>query len=459
MQLVERHVIRKTDSRYQAIDAAAFASKNLYNLANYHMRQSFIHTGTYLGYAAVYHLVKGSDAYTALPRKVSNDVLRLLDKNWKAFCNALAAWYEDPSQFLGRPCLPKYKDKQKGRNILIYDIQALSKKGLKRGVIQPSGLGGIVIRTKQTTVKQARIVPRVGYYVVEVVYERKETQAAVEPALVAAIDIGVNNLAALTSNKVGFLPRLVNGRPLKSTNQYYNKRKAALQQKLGTTGTTKRMERMTAKRTRRIDLYLHTASKRIVALLVAEGIGTLVIGKNPCWKQEAEMRKKDKQHFVQLPHARFVDMLCYKARLVGIQVVLQEESYTSKASFLDGDAIPTYGEVEQEPRFSGRRVKRGLYRACGTGAALQWETGETWLVPGIGQAVPQCGCERLIQHFAQSISRRLWQGSRGCCSAARTAYRPNGRSFVMISRYCTGIRSMTCPTRLQNCFNAFVDRM
>jgi putative transposase len=112
-----------------------------------------------------------------------------------------------------------------------------------------------------------------------------------------------------------------------------------------------------SKRTRRIDLYLHTASKRIVALLVAEGIGTLVIGKNPCWKQEAEMRKKDKQHFV--------DMLCYKARLVGIQVILLEESYTSKASFLDGDAIPTYGEGEQEPRFSGRRVKRGLYQASG----------------------------------------------------------------------------------------------
>src|SRR5207247_5110454 len=163
--------------------------------------------------------------------------------------------------------------------------------------------------------------------------------------------------------KVGFLPRLVNGRPLKSTNQYYNKRKAALQQKLGTTGTTNRMERMTAKRTRRIDLYLHTASKRIVALLVAEGIGTLVIGKNPCWKQEAEMRKKDKQHFVQLPHARFVDMLCYKAKLVGIQVVLQEESYTSKASFLDGDAIPTYGKEQEERKFSGRRVKRGLYQA------------------------------------------------------------------------------------------------
>src|SRR5260370_7110815 len=177
----------------------------------------------------------------------------------------------------------------------------------------------------------------------------------------AAIDIGVKKLAGITSNKVGFTPGLVNGRPIKSVNQFYNKRKAELQKKLGTTGFTNRMERMTITRTRRIDHYLHTASKRIIALLVAEGIGTLIIGKNLFWKQEAEMRKKDKQHFVQLPHARFVDMLCYKAQLVGIQVVLQEESYTSKASFLDGDSIPTYGKEEGKPKFSGRRLERGFY--------------------------------------------------------------------------------------------------
>ncbi len=364
MRLVEQHIISKTDPCYATIDAAAFASKNLYNLANYHMRQSFIHTGKYMGYAEVYHQVSREPAYQALPRKVSNDVLRLLDKNWKAFRKAMQAYHEDPSKFLGRPCLPKYKDKQQGRNILIYDIQAVSKKGWRRGLVQPSQLG-ITIHTKQTNVKQVRIVPRKGYYVVEVVYERAETQAAVNPALMAAIDIGVNNLVALTSNKVGFTPRLVNGRPLKSTNQYYNKRKAELQKRLGTTGTTNRMERMTITRTRRIDHYLHTASKRIIELLVQEGIGTLFIGKNPFWKQEAEMRKKDKQHFVQLPHARFIDMLCYKAKLVGIGVIVQEESYTSKASFLDSDPIPTYGKVEQEPKFSGRRVKRGLYRASG----------------------------------------------------------------------------------------------
>jgi putative transposase len=362
MQLVEQHMICKSDSRYAIIDAAAFASKNLYNAANYEMRQTFIFQGRYLSYEDMDKRMKSHEAYKALPAKVAQQVLRLLDKNWKAFREGLAAWNEDPSKFLGRPSLPKYKDKQKGRNVLVYTIQAISKKALKRGLICPSMLP-IVVETKQKKVDQVRIVKRHGSYVVEVVYERKEEQAPVNPALIAAIDIGVNNLAALTSNKVGFIPRLVNGRPLKSTNQYYNKRKAELQQQLGTTGTTNRMERVTAKRTRRIDHYLHAASKRIIDLLASEGIGTLIIGKNPNWKQECEMRKADKQHFVQIPHARFVDMLTYKAKLVGIQVLLQEESYTSKASFLDGDPLPIYGKCDGEPAFSGKRLKRGLYKA------------------------------------------------------------------------------------------------
>jgi putative transposase len=330
------------------IDQAAFASKNLYNLANYHMRQSFIHQGKYMGYAEVYHLVKQTDAYKALPRKVSNDILRLLDKNWKAFRKALAAWYEDPSQFLGRPCLPKYKDKQQGRNILIYDIQALSSTALKKGVIAPSQLG-IAVPTKQHNVKQVRIVPRHGHYVVEVVYERQEKQEQVNPDLVAGIDIGLNNLATLTSNKPGFTPLLVNGRPLKSINQYYNKRKADLESKLmkrdSRRHTSRQLERLTNKRTRKINHYLHTHSHRIIEHLIEEGIGTLVIGKNANWKQEANMGKRNNQQFVQIPHARFIEMLTYKAELVGIRVILQEESHTSKCSFLD------------------KRVKRGLFRA------------------------------------------------------------------------------------------------
>jgi putative transposase len=159
------------------------------------------------------------------------------------------------------------------------------------------------------------------------------------------------------------VPRIVNGRPIKAINQCYNKRKAQLQHKLGTTGTTRQLARLTAHRTRQIDHYLHTASRRIIDLLVAEGIGTLVIGKNPLWKQEVNLGKRNNQNFVSVPHARFIEMLTYKAALVGIQVKITEESYTSKASFLDADPLPVYGAAEVLA-FSGKRVQRGLYRAA-----------------------------------------------------------------------------------------------
>jgi putative transposase len=373
MQFVEQHIISKADPRFASIDRVAFASKNLYNAALYEMRQAYIFEGKRIFYEDLYHLMKSHEAYKALPAKVAQQVLRQLDKAWKAYFAAKEAYEQDPSKFLGRPCLPKYKDKQHGRNLLVYTIQALSKPALKRGEIVPSGLP-ISVKTKQADVDQVRIVPKSGFYVVEVIYEQAIQPASVDPALMASVDIGVNNLAAVTSNKVGFVPRLVNGRPLKSTNQFYNKRKAELQGYLPKgQDWTERLQRMTDKRTRRIDHYLHTASRSIIDLLVEEGIGTLVIGKNPNWKQECQLRKKDKQHFVQLPHARFVDMLCYKARLVGIQVVIQEESYTSQASFLDLDPIPTYGQVESEPVFSGKRMKRGLYRA-GNGKKFNADT-------------------------------------------------------------------------------------
>ncbi|HLW01850.1 MAG TPA: transposase [Ktedonobacterales bacterium] len=363
MQLVEQHVIDQADPRFAVIDAAAFKAKNLYNAANYLVRQAFIFEHRYGGYAELFHLLKHHEAYTALPRKVSNDILRQLDKNWRALFAACEAYRDHPSKFAGRPKVPRYKDKTKGRCLLIYDRQAISRRALARGILAPSGLA-IEVQTAHRQVKQARIVPRIGFFVVEIVYEQQEAAPSGNPALYASVDIGVDNLAALTSNKAGFVPRLVNGRPIKSTNQFYNKRRADLQEALGHPGTTARMERLTTKRTRRINHYLHTASKAIIALLVQEGIGTLVVGKNVGWKQEAELGRVNNQHFVGLPHARFIAMLEYKAKLAGICFVLQEESYTSKASALDGDAIPTY-DPKQESRyvFSGKRIKRGLYQA------------------------------------------------------------------------------------------------
>ncbi|MFQ6044554.1 MAG: RNA-guided endonuclease TnpB family protein, partial [Candidatus Poribacteria bacterium] len=196
MQLVEQHIIGKGDPRFQAIDNAAFASKNLYNAANYILRQEFIFNNRYIPYEELAKEIKETPDYKALPAKVAQQVLIVLDKNWKSFFAAIEEWKAKKSKFNGRPKLPKYKDKQKGRNLLIYTIQAISKPKLQQGIIKPSGLN-ILIKTKQKEVNQVRIVPRKTHYVIEVVYTQKETQAQVNKNYIAGVDIGLNNLAAV----------------------------------------------------------------------------------------------------------------------------------------------------------------------------------------------------------------------------------------------------------------------
>jgi putative transposase len=301
-------------------------------------------------------------------RKCREPLLKLVDKNWASFFAARQAYQEDPSQFKGRPNLPGYKDKKAGRNIVVYTAQAFSKPARKRGILKPSQLG-IEIKTSQKpgSIDQIRIVPRSGFYVVEVVYEKQEqaaSRASSKEQYVAGIDLGINNLAALAANKPGFVPVVVNGRPVKAINQFYNKRRADLQKQSVGRGCTRRINELTTKRNRRMDHYMHAASKHLIALLVKEQIGTLIIGKNDGWKQEVSMGRRTNQTFCQIPHARFIEMLTYKAELVGIKVILTEESYTSQASFLDRDSLPQYDpKRKQDPKFSGSRVKRGLYRA------------------------------------------------------------------------------------------------
>src|SRR6266576_2047384 len=275
MQLVEQHILSKNDPSYAVLDQAAFASKNLWNAANYVVRQSFIHEGIYLDNVKVFQQIKSHEAYQALPRKVSNQVLIQLHKAWVAFFEAMAEWREHPARFLGRPHLPKYKHKTEGRNLLVYEKGAISKRALKRGLLSLSALGELVkTRQKKESIVQARVVPRGTHYVIEVVYERKAEQASVDPSLFAALDLGVTNLAAITSNKPGFVPLLVNGRVLKSINQGYNKQREHLQKQLAKQDhlTSRRMKVLTDKRNRRIHHHLHVASRTIIDRLVAEGI-------------------------------------------------------------------------------------------------------------------------------------------------------------------------------------------
>ncbi|MFL5624664.1 MAG: RNA-guided endonuclease InsQ/TnpB family protein, partial [Ktedonobacteraceae bacterium] len=280
MQLVEQTIIDQRDPRFQEIDQAAFAAKNLYNAANYLVRQSFIFQGVYLDNVKVFHLMKHHEAYRALPAKVSNSILIQLHKARKSFFEGMEEWKTSPETFLGRPKLPKYKHKEQGRFLLTYDIQAIGKRIFKKtGMLVPSGLT-CMIPTKITDwdkIDQLRMVPRTGFYVVEVVYQKDAEPKNVDPKLIAALDLGVNVLAAVTSNKEGFVPRLVSGKPIKSLNQFYNKQREHHQKRLSKGKqkryTSRALDQITTKRNRRMQHYLHEVSRRIIDLCVSEGIG------------------------------------------------------------------------------------------------------------------------------------------------------------------------------------------
>jgi len=357
MQLVEHHRIDRHDPRFMEIDAAAFASKNLYNSALYLMRQQFIADQTVIAYTALDKLMQPTEQYKALPAKVAQWVLKQVTNDWKSYTAAWLAWQANPGKCLGHPRLPHYLDKQ-GRNLLTYTEQAISKVKIRDSVVDFSGMT-IAVKTRHAMPDQVRIVPHTTHYTVEVVYEHAITPADVDPAFVAGIDMGVNNLVTIASNQPGFVPLLVNGRPLKALNQYYNKRRAYLQSKLPKGQfTSHQLDILTDKRKRQIDHYLHVAGRRIIDVLVQQRIGTLVIGKNDGWKQKANLGKRTNQSFVFLPHARLIEMLQYKAEWGGIAVITTEESHTSKCSFLDRESI------EHHDQYVGKRVKRGLFRTA-----------------------------------------------------------------------------------------------
>jgi len=367
MKLVERHIITKQNKLFKEIDTLAFLSKNLDNAANYLIRQEFISNNKYLSNSEVYHLIKASVDYKALPAKVSNQVLRVLERNWKSFLAASREFKINPKKFLGKPKLPKYKDKIKGRNIVIYELGALSKPGLRNGLVKLSKTN-ISITTKQKEIKEVRLVPRCSGYVIEIVYEVviTNTDSAVNTKI-AAIDLGIDNLATVSSNAIGFKPLIINGKPIKSLNQFYNKKKAKLQQDLQKQDpkryVSNQINTLTAKRNHKIETYLHQASRTIINYLLQNQIGTLVIGNNQEWKQNINIGKTNNQNFVQVPHYKFIQQLAYKAELARIKVIVNEESYTSRASFLDLDDIPTYKAGEKH-NFSGKRIKRGMYKSA-----------------------------------------------------------------------------------------------
>ena len=357
MHLVEKYIIDKNHSLFKEAESLCFLSNNIFNYANYIIRQELFKTGEYLNYNAIQKQCQGTPDYTALPAKVSQQVLWRLHESGQAFFAANKEYKQHPDKFKSAPRIPKYKHKTLGRNVITYTSQALSNSALKKGLIHLSQTQ-ILLTTHVKEVSQVRIVPGLYHYRIEIVYFKPVSLERSVTGTIAGIDIGLNNYATLTENQPGFKPLIINGKPLKSINAYYHKNTASRQFKLQPEiKTSHRLRRrLTHKRNCKIDNYLHSASRSIINHRAANSIETLVIGKNDCGQTGINLGKKTNQNMVSIPHAKFIEMLTYKAQLVGINVVVVTEEYTSKCSFLDNE--PLY----KQDSYQSRGIKRGLFR-------------------------------------------------------------------------------------------------
>ena len=207
--------------------------------------------------------------------------------------------------------------------------------------------------------QQVRIIPKINQYNIEVIYNKtKEIKYELDKKNYMSIDLGVNNLCAITSNKAELRPILIKGGIIKNINQYYNKEKAKMQSKLiKNKRTSKAIQNLTTKRNNKVSDFYHHVSKLIIQTCIANDIGNIVIGINRGWKQEVKIGKRNNQNFVQISHSRLVDMIRYKAEEYGIEVLETKEQYTSKCSALD------FEEVCKHDEYIGKRIKRGLFKS------------------------------------------------------------------------------------------------
>ena len=366
MQLVERHLIKPSHALYETLDDLTFKAKNLYNHGLYLYRQSYFEhkkdpEKPTLSWVEIDKSLRrqGHEDVRALPAKVANAVLKNLGESIASYWKLVRL--KNEGGLTQNPELPRYLHKTEGRYPVSFNYQTFGKtRGTNNELfLCPKGIN-LPIPTKVDNPKQVRIVPKHNNFVIEVVYDAEES-APKRTSKYAGIDLGVDNFATVTfstQNK----PLIVKGLGLKSINQGYNRLIAKAQALLpAPQKTSKSVHRLWSRRSWILQTKIHQITAFLTTLFDEMQIETVFIGKNTNWKQNLPFGKVVKQRFAYLPYETFIEQLRYKCQLRGITVTVQEESYTSKASFLDNDNIPVYGEVE-DPKFSGRRIKRGLYR-------------------------------------------------------------------------------------------------
>ena len=381
MQLTQQIIVNNKHRWYSMLDVLCFKSKNLYNYALYQIRQYYKNTNKYLSYYELNTLLSKENQidYRSLPyAQCSQQILKQIDKQYVSFYNTLKSQKMKNKKIR----LPKYKDKENGRNIVIYTNQCFK---LKNNILslKINNNNKIDINTN-LNVQIVRIIHKGNHIVIELIYN-KEYELKCDNKQYAAIDLGLNNLVTLTSNVCQSV--IYDGKKLKNINHFYNKRKALLQSKLNENKkTSNRIKRISYRRNNKIKDYMHKVSHLIVAYMETNNLNTLFVGKNSGWKEGINIGKTNNQNFVAIPYNLLISMLDYKCKLSGIKMIILNEAYTSKCSFIDNEKIC------QHKTYYGKRTKRGLFESK-YGHKINADVNGSFNIMRLG--IQKCNCDVL----------------------------------------------------------------
>jgi IS605 OrfB family transposase len=370
MYATQKNQLRRlSQQEFKALTALCRLSKNLFNVALYECRQYFFAERKRLTYESNYHICKSNENYRLLNTDIAQQTMKVVDRSMRSFVGLLKAIS------IGRcdqkPQLPKYLPKDGYFPLIIPRIK------IKDGVFKipmsqefKKEHGEVKIqlpdRLKDRNIKEVRIHPKYSarWFEIEYVYEDEKVETSVDSEKAIAIDLGVDNLAACFDTEGHQF--LIDGKRIKSINQWYNQRNAILQSakdKQGIKSNTLQQARLYQRRNNGVRDYLNKATRIIIDHCLKHQIGKLIVGYNPGIKQEINIGRSNNQNFVQIPFWQLRQKLKALCDRYGIEYLEQEESYSSKASFFDRDEIPVYNaDNPSQNKFSGRRVKRGLYR-------------------------------------------------------------------------------------------------
>ena len=374
MDRVQQIIVRKDSPNYKACHLLCSFSKRLGNCAVYLMRQDVFASNPLMTSAQLDRKLKEiyPQDYKGMPSAASAQRMgQVCREQFRSFIAASAKYKVDDSFFTGKPRLPGYSKKYRtfyvSRNGFKVQDGFLSISGGKKFGFQPIKITCCQnqcfnAKASEAVCSDVCIVPKANCFIIEIVYRKKEDNLKKSTSLnknnALFTDIGLNNIVACISTEAGVPPLLVKGGALKSINQWWNKRVAELQSQK----KFSHIDAITFKRNNQINDYIHKIAHIVVSYCLAFDIGRIIIGRNQNWKQKPNMGKVNNQKFCNIPHDKLIENIKYLAEEYGIDVIVREESYTSKASALDFDKMPDTYQEDAVCYFFGKRVKRGLYR-------------------------------------------------------------------------------------------------